>query len=50
MSNNEKYIAYTRALAQLNVIKSLPKMVERNCNLILQGTDDEVKIDHIEEA
>lgn len=49
MSNNEKYIAYTRALAQLNVIKSLPKAVERNGDLILQGADNDENIDYTEE-
>ena len=41
MSHNEKYISYTRALVQLNVIKTLPEIAERCGNLILQGTDSE---------
>ena len=41
MSLNEKYISYTRALAKLNVIKSLPQTTDRTTTLILQG--DEVE-------
>lgn len=41
MSLNEKYISYTRALAKLNVIKSLPQTTDRTTTLIVQGNDDE---------
>lgn len=41
MSLNEKYISYTRALAKLNVIKSLPQVTDRNSCLIIQGSEAE---------
>lgn len=37
MNLNEKYISYTRALAKLNVIKTLPKMASEAKELIVQG-------------
>lgn len=40
MQRNEKYIAYTRALAKLNVIKNLPKSADREKITIVQGTDE----------
>lgn len=40
MQRNEKYIAYTRALAKLNVIKNLPKSADREKITIIQGTDE----------
>ena len=40
MQRNEKYIAYTRALAKLNVIKALPKTADREKITIVQGTDE----------
>ena len=39
MTDNEKYISYTRALKKLNVILSIPKIMDRNESLILQGED-----------
>ena len=41
MSHNEKYISYTRALVQLNVIKRLPETAERGSEIILQGSEEE---------
>lgn len=41
MTNNEKYIAYTRALVKLNVIKDLPTLTDRNESHIMQGIEDE---------
>lgn len=41
MSLNEKYISYTRALAKLNVIKSLPQVTDRKSSLIIQGNETE---------
>lgn len=41
MSQNEKYISYTRALAKLNVIKELPQTSYRESSLIIQGNDSE---------
>ena len=40
MSDNEKYISYTRALSQLYVIKTLPELADRNKKLILQGDSE----------
>ena len=39
MNDNEKYIAYTRALIKLNVIKSLPESQDDRKSLIIQGED-----------
>lgn len=41
MTNNEKYISYTRALVKLNIIKSIPQTANREISLILQGADTE---------
>ena len=41
MSLNEKYIAYTRALAKLTVIKTLPATADRKVPLIVEGTETE---------
>ena len=41
MSLNQKYISYTRALAKLNVIKSLPQITDRESSLIIQGNETE---------
>ena len=35
MTNNEKYISYTRALAKLNVINYLPIMFERDTSILV---------------
>lgn len=40
MSAQEKYIAYTRALAKLVVIKDVPFTINRDNNLIIQGEDE----------
>lgn len=40
MTDNEKYIAYTRALIRLNIIKTLPEVKEQP-NLIIQGDDED---------
>lgn len=40
MTNNERYIAYTRALKKLTVMKTLPKLTEHN-SLIQNGADIE---------
>lgn len=47
MTSNEKYIAFTRALSSLNVIKSLPPVVDRSVSLIVQGdeADSTEKVD-----
>ena len=37
MTENEKYISYTRALMKLNIIKSLPVSVDRTTTLFVQG-------------
>lgn len=39
MSDKEKYIAYTRALSKLNVVKDLPQKANRNEALIVQGNE-----------
>lgn len=41
MTENERYVAYTRALLKLNIIKSLPQTADRTKTLIVQGDDDE---------
>jgi len=41
MSQNERYIAFTRPLKKLNVIKSLPYHTDHYESLIEQGEDDE---------
>lgn len=43
MTENEKYISYTRALAKLNIIHSLPRIADRNESLYIQGSDDDVE-------
>lgn len=40
MTENEKYISYTRALVKLNVIKSLPVSVDRSNDLFIQGNNE----------
>lgn len=40
MTENEKYIAYTRALIKLNIVKILPEAKERT-ELIIQSDDEE---------
>lgn len=39
MTDNEKYISYTRALSKLNVIHSLPAISDRGSKLFDQGGD-----------
>lgn len=39
MTFNEKYIAYTRALAKLNVVRYLPHIIDRSVSLAIQGED-----------
>lgn len=39
MTDNEKYVSYTRALKKLNVIHNIPKLADRNESLIIQGND-----------
>ena len=41
MCFNEKYISYTRALAKLNVIKTLPETTDRKTTLIVQGNESD---------
>lgn len=41
MSQNEKYISYTRALIKLNVIKSLPQTIDRGTRLIVEDNESE---------
>jgi hypothetical protein len=41
MTTNEKYISYTRALAKLNVIKTLPRTTDREKSLIVEGNETE---------
>lgn len=41
MTVNEKYIAYTRALVKLNVVKTLDYYADRDEKLFNQGEDDE---------
>lgn len=43
MTNNEKYISYTRALNKLTIINTLPEYQDPNISRIIQG-DDEVNI------
>lgn len=40
MSPNEKYIAYTRSLANLTVIHSLPEISDKSKSLVIQGEDE----------
>ena len=47
MSSNEKYIAYTRALAKLNVIKYMP-LNKNHKNLIINGKEEDEDIDKSE--
>lgn len=42
MTDNEKYISYTRALSKLNVIHSLPKISDRNNKLFTQGDEGDI--------
>lgn len=39
MCDNEKYIAYSRALAKLNVISSLPRVLDPAAQLYVDGED-----------
>lgn len=39
MTENEKYISYTRALMKLNIIKNLPEHGEKNQSKIIQDED-----------
>lgn len=39
MTNNEKYISYTRALSKLNIIHSLPTVSDRNNELFIRGSE-----------
>ena len=39
MTNNEKYIAYTRALAKLSVITTLPQIADNTVPLYVEGED-----------
>ena len=41
MSANEKYIAYTRALAKLAVVKELPHVTDDSVPLYVEGEDTE---------
>lgn len=41
MTSNERYVAYTRALTKLNVIKNLPQTVSRDNLLVTQGNEDD---------
>lgn len=45
MTENEKYISYTRALAKLNIIHSLPKTADRSESLYIQGNEEDVEED-----
>jgi len=40
MTTNEKYIAYTRALAKLIVVETLTKYVDEKEKLFVEGNDD----------
>ena len=40
MSPQEKYISYTRALANLSVIKGVPFSINRDNSLIVQGEEE----------
>ena len=40
MTNNEKYISYTRALIKLFIISSIPSIANRCDSLIIQGEED----------
>ena len=40
MTKNEMYIAYTRALRKLNVIKDLPQLTSRD-SLIQYGVEED---------
>ena len=42
MTANEKYISYTRALAQLTVIKELPHLTDANRPLYVDGEDEDI--------
>ena len=50
MTHNEKYISYTRALAKLNVIKSLPQTTDRKLSLIIEGNETEENPEAIEDS
>lgn len=39
MSDNERYIAYTRALAKLTIINAVPRLADRNKSLVIQGEE-----------
>lgn len=43
MTNNEKYIAYSRALSNLNVIKKLPQHFDPETKLYIQGEEDNLE-------
>ena len=45
MTDNEQYIAYTRALVKLNIIKTLGKHVNKDEILYVQG-DEETELDN----
>ena len=40
MCDNERYIAYTRALAKLTIINAVPRLADRNKSLVIQGVED----------
>ena len=51
MSKNEKYIAFTRALAQLKVIFEIPELVKEHEDLIVQGDEiDEIFNEYIQKS
>lgn len=39
MCDNERYIAYTRALAKLTIINSIPMLADRTQSLVIQGEE-----------
>ena len=41
MTDNEKYIAFTRALKQLVIVKDLEQHTDRNEKLYVQGAEDD---------
>ena len=42
MTENEAYIAYTRALVELIIIQNIPQKADRSVKLFVQGIESEI--------
>lgn len=46
MTENERYIAYTRALVKLTIVKDLERHIDKEEKLFVQGDEDEPELDN----